>query len=561
MRMSRLTVVFTGAALAAVFLLSRTGASQPAPLKQAPPVAARPASPTAAAIVAKQGASIALQTPALQTFTDVKGQMVGAGTNVVALLGEDGKAARQFTTGIARPSITPHGPNAILIGNLDTKAISTLDLKTGALVPLLKLSDVKDPAASSVPGGHLLAGGVLASVGSDGANVFIAVDAGFSSAIFKVDPATKQIVDRAWATAADPQAMVFHNGGLFVLVANGTQVRRFTEKLERSRDNIELPSQSKGLGIRSGELRVLNVAGAQVQRVTVDDAELTRASIGKNIDRPVAVQGPARALKVKALNVAKRYAVLITGDLAENFSGECFWNDTVWMYKSLLANGYEPEDIFVLYGDGADFVSANPAYKHPTKVTDFAATVGNVNAVLDGLKNGDAGRGIPKMDQNDSLFLWTFDHGGRTSSGEATLCLRNGVIGADAFAAKLNAIEYSRRAVFMQQCYSGGFINPLKNAKTFISTAAKADEVARPADTENEMVGGKTYSHGEFNYHITTALNRLAPGGAGINADGNSDAWVSSLEMHAWNVAKESRPETPQSNDMGGVGSVFKFKK
>ena len=45
--------------------------------------------------------------------------------------------------------------------------------------------------------------------------------------------------------------------------------------------------------------------------------------------------------------------------------------------------------------------------------------------------------------------------------------LRDGVIGANAFSAKANAIEYGQRAVFMQQCFSGGFIDPLKNAKTY----------------------------------------------------------------------------------------------
>lgn len=566
----RFAIVLAGAAIAALVIVPKTGSSQPtaptaAPVvKQLPAVQQpiRPATPAAASILGRQTLPpIRLTTPPLVTVTDVGGQMVGAGANVIVTIGEDGKPQRTFPTKIGRPSISPHGTGALVVGNLADKTVSTFDLKTGAVTELLKLRDVKDPATNAFPGRHVLDDGALASVASDGSNVFVAIEAGFSSAIFKVDPKTKQIVERAWATAPDPQAMVFANGGLFVLVGEGKQVRRFTEKLERSLDNIDLPSPVKGLGVRNGEIRGLLPASPQVQRITVDAKELSRHGIVAKLDKVNPVQVPFRQIKPPPINFPKRYAVLITGDLAENFSGECFWNDTVWMYKSLIANGYDPDDIFVLYGDGVDYVSANPAYRHPTPVSRFAATTTNVNTVLNGLKNGDPMRGIPKMDDNDTLFVWTFDHGGRTSSGESTLCLRNGWIGADAFAAKLNALAYQSRAVFMQQCYSGGFINPLKNAKTFISTAAKADEVARPADTENETYAGKVYTHGEFNYHITSALDRRSPTGASVNADYNWDTFVSAFEMHKWNVAKESRPETPQSNDMGGIGNLFKFKK
>jgi hypothetical protein len=144
---------------------------------------------------------------------------------------------------------------------------------------------------------------------------------------------------------------------------------------------------------------------------------------------------------------------------------------------------------------------------------------------------------------------------------ESTLCLRDGQMGAGAFAAKANGVSYGKRAFFMQQCFSGGFIDPLKNAKTFISTAARADEVARPADTENETVGGRPYSHGEYNYWITSALNRMTPTGAGVNADSNADAWISMVEMAEWNRTHESQVETPQMNDMGGVGGTFRMKK
>jgi len=53
-----------------------------------------------------------------------------------------------------------------------------------------------------------------------------------------------------------------------------------------------------------------------------------------------------------------RYAVLISGDLAENGFDE-FWNDVVLMRQMLLDNGFQDQNIFVLYGNGNDFFDPN----------------------------------------------------------------------------------------------------------------------------------------------------------------------------------------------------------
>ena len=499
----------------------------------------------------------------LQTLTDAQGTTYGGARNKVLALDEQGKPTKTFETGIARPSLSPHGSQGILIGDLDKRNLLVLDTKGGGLRPLLDLGDVKMFPTGRMQSQEIFETGEFKSVASDGKFVYVGVGAGFSSSIFKIDPATKKCVDTAFAGTESPEAMAFNNGGLFVLAFDGKQIRRFDENLEPALDHIDLPgSFAKGIGVRNDEIRLLTPDRSQVARVKVPAVQLTRTGIMQSLDKLRLVPVDRLKIKFPPLNFAKRYAVLICGDLAENFAGECFWNDTVWMFKTLLANGYNQDDIIVLYGDGADYISANAAYRHPVKVTDMAATAANVRIVFDGLKNGDAARNIPKMDGNDTLFLWTFDHGGRSGS-TSTLGLRGGAMLATEFATKANAITYQRRAVFMQQCYSGGFVDLMKNDKTIISTACRADEVARPADTENEMVGGKSYSHGEFNYHITTALNRLktTPPGGAINADSNADTYISAREMHNWNVAHESRPETPTGNDAAGVGSILKWKK
>ena len=500
----------------------------------------------------------------LTAYTDVGGKSFGAGGSKVYELNEQGSPTKTFQSPAGRASISSYNTNTILIGDLINKRLYTMATGDGSVKPLLDLNRVSGSPNDLLPYSEAMKNGEFSAVASDGKNVFVSFAAGFSSSIYKIDVMSQKVLAHGWASAGDPSAMQFHDGSLFVLVSNGSQIRRFSDTLQKSHDAINLPfGSAKGLGIRSsGEIRTLTRNGAEIAKVSVPPMQLSRQTLLARLDRVRLVQAAITRITFPPLNFKKRYAVLICGDLAENFDGECFWNDTVWMYKTLRNNGYAREDIFVLYGDGADYASANPYYQNPITVTDFAATPAKVNMVLDGLKNGDAANSIPKMDSNDTLFVWTFDHGG-LSGGQATLCLRGGVITASNFATKMNAITYAERAVFMQQCYSGGFINGLKNSKTFISTACRGDEVARPADTENEMYGGKSYSHGEFNYHVTTALNRLktSPPGGAINADSNADTYIASKEMHVWNVGHESRPETPQNNDMGGIGSTFKFKK
>ena len=59
------------------------------------------------------------------------------------------------------------------------------------------------------------------------------------------------------------------------------------------------------------------------------------------------------------------------------------------------------------------------------KVTDYPATYGAAK-VMDGMKNGDPANGIAKMKDNDTLLVWTFDHGG--GGQDACLCLYGGEI-------------------------------------------------------------------------------------------------------------------------------------
>jgi hypothetical protein len=273
---------------------------------------------------------------------------------------------------------------------------------------------------------------------------------------------------------------------------------------------------------------------------------------------------------------AINFAVLIEGDAPTGYDE--FWNDTLLMFEILIDNGFDPDNIFVLYNLGTDFASANPRYQPgsaenshlPATITDFAATTTNVTMVFNGLANGDPGHGIPQMTTDDFLFVWTFDHGGfdDTNSnwthdpGEPTyLGLTDGDMYATTFATLADAISYSRRVFTMQQCHSGGFIPHLSNNNTVILTAAGL-ELAHRADnspsTENEVVGGTTYHHGEFNYHMMNALHWLTPTRTAVTGqDTNGNKSPAMDEVFNWVQANETQVETPQYDDPGSIGGVI----
>lgn len=513
----------------------------------------QPKHDTAKSIVSnlKLGTIQNIQIGELNSFTEVEGKMFGAGKNTVVIIDDNGQIERTIPTTIQSPTISAFKPGVMIIGDCGKNILYTLDINTEKVTELLRLSNIRERASAQFPGAELLSDRPLGCVASDGNAVFVAVKAGFSSAIFKIDPSSQRILERGFATSPDPSAMLFQKGNLFVLDGKSRQLRRFSSNIKPSKTWTEVPvSDGKGLVIRGDEVMILSPVDKSIIKLRMDMSLLVQPAISVTLTTT-----PVISVPIQVRQFPEKYAVLICGDIAENFWGECFWNDTVWMYKTLLNAGYEPENIYVLYGYGSDYASANPNYQHSTTVTDFPATVNWVNKVFNGMKNGDAANGIKKMRDVDTLFVWTFDHGG--GGNPAYLCLWGGAIYDSDFATKLNAIPYAKRAIFMQQCRSGGFIDNLQNNKTMISTACLSTQDAYPANTENESYGGKTYSHGEYNYYIICALSRLNPTGGSVNADENSNGKISAREAHNWESSHENLAEIPQVSDTAGIGLNF----
>ncbi len=301
------------------------------------------------------------------------------------------------------------------------------------------------------------------------------------------------------------------------------------------------------------------------------------------------------------LNYAQEnYAVLITGDYAgknipaneqyNNGQGKSaygfdeFWNDTFLMWDMLTrpveegGKGYSEENVFVLFADGVDYYKVDLNYDGHYKpsdsistpsVTDYAATIGNVQLVFNQLAQ--------TITPNDFLFVWTFDHGGTSGGGNSTLHLIDGTMTDAAFANLVNPINAHKKVFWMQQCFAGGFADNLTANNTFFHSASQPNQTAYRADDEtkthqsvieNEVRSGRIYHHGEFNFHTYSVTNGASPanftnyfGEPYTDADtqsayqGNNDGVISMKESSEWEKLHESEPGTPLVDDPGNIGA------
>ncbi len=193
---------------------------------------------------------------------------------------------------------------------------------------------------------------------------------------------------------------------------------------------------------------------------------------------------------------AEKYAVLITGDYADDrgdFEGswakangndetrdrmECFWHDTFLMWEMLINKGYDNDNIFVIFADGidftADYILEGERYvvPGPNPMTDYQADLANVEMVLEGLAYGNQQENIPQLREDDFLTIWTFDHGD-WHDGHRWLCLiGDDEISDETFGILVDQINCQKKVIFMQQCFSGGFVPYLENENSVVFTAA-----------------------------------------------------------------------------------------
>lgn len=300
---------------------------------------------------------------------------------------------------------------------------------------------------------------------------------------------------------------------------------------------------------------------------------------------------------------------------------------------------YDEDNVYVLFGEGEDYDNVADVYKHPEDgdVTDYEATKANVEMVFNGLANGT--NGFPQLTEDDFLFVWTFDHGRkgfinnitpdvdypdpRTGSiinntiTPTSISIRlmsedyeNGIDDEEWYGPLhlsnknpayqypdpvydidtsrnimtwdmqryLNAIPTHKKVVVMLQCFSGAFVDPLKNDDIIILTAANEFQLSQVVDNkyllgtnsapnERDLQGSITHLHSEFSYHLINALGGVTPDNSVYyetdtddfyldGADTNDDGLITCEEAFFWADSFESDSATPQWSDQGTNGTM-----
>lgn len=199
------------------------------------------------------------------------------------------------------------------------------------------------------------------------------------------------------------------------------------------------------------------------------------------------------------------YAVILNGGMQMTSNNERYWNDCSFIYKTLI-NTYEipKRNIKVIMSDGTDegedmnMIDGNycssPLDLDDDSIPDieYAATKENLQTVLNGMAQ--------KLTDDDHLMIFVTGHGGydyKTKSSYMYLWNREKLY-PNELNSYLEPIDAGFISIVMGQCYSGGFIEPLKKTNRIIATACAENE---------RSYGSTTIPFDEFLYHWISAVN------------------------------------------------------
>ena len=263
-----------------------------------------------------------------------------------------------------------------------------------------------------------------------------------------------------------------------------------------------------------------------------------------------------------------KYAVLISANQVSNDDiayHSTWWYDLVLMYRTLLENGFEEENIFVLYADGNDFPSSHSCYNATTQfghsITDYPNSKTDIENIFFWLSSGNAAEGILPVDNDDFLFVWWMGHGEGEGSDYCDLTMditnRGEEVSDVEFAGYLNGLSaFDKRLVLIMTCHSGGMLDNLDVAGT------NTINLTSSTCHENSHDGsGYDVNHAEFNYESSVALRTLVPiltgscssDATSCDSDGNGN--ISVDECFSC-VAANMTTSTPQMIDTDGLAST-----
>lgn len=265
--------------------------------------------------------------------------------------------------------------------------------------------------------------------------------------------------------------------------------------------------------------------------------------------------GIAPRLNALANHPGQRYAILFSGD-----SNNRHVNDIEFLYRTLIdVNAFNPANIHVLNHDGTinydggptpvgNWPGDNTAYR---MVVNGQGTRADFQATFATL----AGQIRPE----DLLFIHTNNHGAGPGDGVNDFCLcaydaANDWVAyfVNDFVTDLGVLPgFDVLMVMMEQCRSGGFINPIIN-----NTPARWTHVATAVQASDYSLSGANFD--PFAEDWIAGIAGQYPNGGGLAqvVDTNGDGRISAAEAFAYADAVHHAGDTPTSNQTpAGAGA------
>ncbi len=271
----------------------------------------------------------------------------------------------------------------------------------------------------------------------------------------------------------------------------------------------------------------------------------------------------------------QRYAILYAGRASNRHT-----NDLEFLYRTFVdVYGFIPGNIYVLNMDGTvNYYKADAPHPHcneaigpPAPTWPGDNTAFRMSVFDEGTRTGfqnafNAIAGVIRPE--DSLFIHTNNHGAGPGDGVSKYCMCTYKSGGgwdayyvDDFIADLGVLpRFEVLMVMMEQCRSGGFINPIIDNSpatwTQVATAVKASDYSS---------GGTDFDHFARDWiaGITGHYPEITaqyPSGQGLKqtVDTNNDGRISAAEAFTYAEACKDQNDTPQSSDSpNGYGAYI----
>ncbi|MBD5307386.1 MAG: hypothetical protein HDS14_07170 [Bacteroides sp.] len=178
-----------------------------------------------------------------------------------------------------------------------------------------------------------------------------------------------------------------------------------------------------------------------------------------------------------------QYALLISGGCNVDMNHIRYWNNLSYAYRVLRNQFNVPKsNIYVACSNGCtDEPDMYGDVRSPIDLDNdrypdigYAATLEEIRNIFSELAN--------TLTENDHLFIYVTDHGDKATDGRgSSICLWGNdypKLYANEFASLLKKIKCASKNILMAQCFSGGFVDFLKDQdNVVIATASSKDQV------------------------------------------------------------------------------------